>query len=260
MTFQEFRDDVRSRRCSGLENVAVFRRVDSTNLLARRILDEFLRDNGNSPRALFLAWEQREGRGRLGRTWVSGAGLGVYATLLWPLQEPLRLHTLPLLVGVGLCRGLDPYLPRSVSLKWPNDVLVGERKLGGVLIETATDSAGRPTAIIGFGINHGHREDEMPTPHATSLRAECDELPGLANVTLALVEALVQELEHLDDASYTISAYRERSSHRLGDRLRCRLGERTVEGEFLGFDDSGHLELATAAGREVITAGEIIEG
>lgn len=260
MTFQQFCDEVTSRRCPGLENVVVHRQVDSTNLLARRILEELLRDHGRCPRTLFLAWEQVGGRGRLGRSWVSGAGLGVYATILWPLSDAQVLQTVPLLVGVGLCRSLDAYLPRPPSLKWPNDVLVANRKIVGVLIETVIDSIGAPVAIIGFGVNHGHRREELPTPQATSLRVEAVELPELGPFAVDLAAGVVRELDHVGDSSYSIASYRERSSHSPGDLLHCRLGDRTVEGEFLGFNDSGHLRLSTPGGQEVITAGEIIEG
>lgn len=260
MSFEELREEIKSWRTWPLENVAVFRQVDSTNLLVRRILTEFFRDNGAPPPVLFLAWEQRAGRGRLGRSWASTPGLGVYATLLWPTVAAEHLQNLPLLVGVGLCRALDPHLGETVVLKWPNDLLVGGRKIGGVLIETVFDTVGVPTAIIGFGVNHGHRREELPTPHATSLRLECDRLPGLGAVALELSRGVVNELQHLGDTPYAIEAYRERSAHRRGDVLHCQLGDRTVSGEFLGFNDRGHLQLATAEGEELITAGEIIEG
>jgi len=258
--FEELREEILGWRGWPLENVAVFRRVDSTNLLVRRILTEFFRDNGAPPPVLFLAWEQHAGRGRLGRSWSSAPGLGVYATLLWPGVATEHLQDLPLLVGVGLCRALDAHLSATASLKWPNDLLVRGQKVGGVLIETVFDSAGVPSAVIGFGVNHGHRRDELPTPHSTSLRLECDPLPGLGTIAQGLSSGVVSELQHLGDTLYAIEAYRQRSAHRPGDVLRCQLGNRTVSGEFMGFDDHGHLQLATAEGKELITAGEIIEG
>ena len=106
------------------------------------------------PPALLVAWEQSEGRGRRGRTWVSPPGRGVYASLLTPLPGDADLHTLPLLAGVGLCRAANRHLPDAgprCRLKWPNDLLLldqrGGRKrdlLGKLRGEGAAERRGLP--------------------------------------------------------------------------------------------------------------------
>src|ERR1700709_1102745 len=135
------------------ENVIVLEQGASTNRLARAILADYDRECQALPIALLLAFEQTEGHGRLGRSWSSPPGRGVYASRTLSVAEPERLQPLPLLVGVGLCRALDAYLPSPARLKWPNDVLAGGKKIGGVLIETLIRPGDCALAVVGYGVN-----------------------------------------------------------------------------------------------------------
>ena len=116
----------------GFDNLVVLRRVGSTNDCARRFVEAIWSKGAELPRLAILAGEQTAGRGRQGRSWVSDRGLGLYATVVWfPRTE--HLQTLPLLVGVGLTRGLRS-LGCEAGLKWPNDLLDRGRKIGGILV------------------------------------------------------------------------------------------------------------------------------
>ncbi len=245
----------------GPENLAVLETVESTNLVAKAVAADYHRECQEVPEALFLAYEQTAGRGRLGRSWWSPPGQGVYATLSRPVDRFAALATLPLLVGVGLCRGLDPHLPSPCGLKWPNDLIAGGRKLGGILIESLLQPGSCAMAIVGFGVNHGGTAAaETPIEGATSLAA----LNGASGVSLAaltweLVAAVERELAHLGDEAYAAAAYRQRSVHRPGDRITARAGDEKVEGRFAGFDERGHLLLVRDDGGEVrLAAGEVI--
>jgi BirA family biotin operon repressor/biotin-[acetyl-CoA-carboxylase] ligase len=175
------------------------------------------------------------------------------------------LATLPLLAGVGLCRALDAYLPGRVGLKWPNDLVVAGRKLGGILIETRLRPGEPATAILGFGVNQGQGAGDLPvleTGAATSLRLEGAEA-ALPELTWGLVAGVERELQRLGDFPYAVAAYRERSVHRQGERLVCRAGEERVAGIFRGFDERGLLllDVAGPAGerRLHLAAGEVVE-
>src|SRR4029077_15957777 len=113
--------------------------------------------------------------------------------------DPALLQTLPLLVGVGLCRALSPHLPTPCRLKWPNDLLVeveGEsRKLGGILITALVPPGGRTRALIGFGVNLFQESGELPET-ATSLRMLGGNHASLAGLTWDLVEGAEAELAH----------------------------------------------------------------
>lgn len=245
----------------GIDRV-VAARVDSTNRLARRVVATYLADESEPPPFLVLALEQTAGRGRQGRRWASPAGRGIYATRVLAVSGHEALQTLPLLVAVGLARGVDALIgPGRCGLKWPNDLLVGGRKIGGVLIEAVPRGPRAWMALCGFGVNHAPEGGPERPEGATSLAEEGAEspLPSLGAATRRLVEALEAELGHLGETAYAARVYRERSVHRPGDRLRCRTGDGVVEGAVVGFDEGGLLRLAVG-GREVLLgAADVVE-
>ena len=255
-------------------NVAVLRSVGSTNALARRVVEEYHEEQLSPPPAALVAFEQTAGRGRHGAGWASPAGEGAWVTLVRPLDGADELPLLPLRVPVALADALDRHLPAAspCRIKWPNDLLVGGRKIGGVLLDavTGTDEAAG-AAVIGFGINHSQDEAALAglggARGATSLAlAAGGDLPPLAELTWELIEAVLDELGREPDRERAVERYRERSVHREGDALSCRLPEGRLEGSFLGFDERGFLRLeltAAAGGRRpgdevVVTAGEIV--
>ncbi len=258
----------------GPPNRVVAQRIDSTNRLARRIVATYLADEVRPPELLVLALEQTAGRGRRGRTWTSPPGAGVYATRVLPLPEPAAddsppysaaLASLPLLVGVGLARAIGAILadagsPNRCGLEWPNDVLIDGRKVGGILAESLALGSGPPVALLGFGVNHARPRvgPELPDG-ATAVADHAAEPPSLGGLARALVAGVEAELAHLGDLAYAVPAYRELSVHREGERLRCRTGDETVEGEFAGFDERGHLRLVCDGETVLLAAGEIVE-
>jgi BirA family biotin operon repressor/biotin-[acetyl-CoA-carboxylase] ligase len=257
----------RRRWNGGPENVVIFPVVDSTNALARAIATEYQNEEIPLHPLLVLAFEQSGGRGRQGRSWSSPAGLGTYATRVVAAEDPVLLQTLPLLVGVGLCRALSSHLSTPCRLKWPNDLVVeveGERrKIGGILIEALVRPGEGSVGLIGFGVNLFHGRGDLPET-ATSLRLLEGALGGnsgsLADLTWDLVEGVEAELTHLGDAAYAVESYRPLSIHQPGERIVCRFGDTVIEGAFAGFDEIGRLLLDSAEGRIAVAAGEVIEG
>ena len=251
------------------ENLVVVRRVGSTNQLARSIVADYESDAQDLRPLLILALEQTGGRGRQGRSWMSPAGKGVYATRVLSMRDPELLQTLPMLAGLGLCRALAPHLPVPCRLKWPNDLVVdtaeGRRKIGGILIEALIHPGEGAAAIIGFGVNHSHEAEDLPET-GTSLRrlggpgaGAKIQLISLAELTWALVAGLERELAHLEDLAYAAEGYRELSVHQPGDAISCRVGEQVVEGTFLGFDERGRLRLERGGKEILVASGEVIE-
>ena len=264
----------------GPANRIVAGRVDSTNRLARGVVATYLADEVRPPALLIIALEQTAGRGRRGRAWASPPCAGVYVTRVLPLPEAgedtdalhRAIQSLPLLVAVGLARAIDGLLPDDAErprLKWPNDVLIGGRKIAGILAESLALGSGPPVALLGYGVNHarprpdlraGAPSDGPGLPEgATTLGDHLASPPSLGATARALVAGVEAELAHLGDLGYAVRAYRELSAHRPGDRLRCRIGEETVEGEFEGFDERGHLRLRRDGETVLLAAGEIVE-
>jgi BirA family biotin operon repressor/biotin-[acetyl-CoA-carboxylase] ligase len=267
-----FIDELRAlhRQGGGPENLLVLPVVPSTNGFARTIASEYQDASEPLYPLVILAYGQSCGRGRQGRSWSSPAGKGAYVTRVVGTDDPALLQTLPLLVGVGLCRALAPHLPVPCRLKWPNDLVVEvdgqRRKIGGVLIEALVRPGERSLALAGFGVNLFHGAEELPET-ATSLRllggkgSEAEGGAALASLAWDLVRGVEAELAHLGDVAYAVASYRPLAVHQPGERLVSRVGETATAGAFAGFDETGRLLLdSDDDGRRIaVAAGEVIE-
>ena len=109
--------------------------TDSTNAVARRIVKSFLDADARPPSFLVVAVQQLAGRGRLTREWVSQPDMGAYLSVVTVARGQDELASLPLLVGAGLSRKISEICGCRCRLKWPNDLMVAGRKIGGMLIE-----------------------------------------------------------------------------------------------------------------------------
>jgi len=255
------------REGTGPDSWVALANVPSTNRLARRIISDYENDGLDAVPAWFLAFGQSAGRGRGENRWASPRGAGVYASRILPLPGAEKLQTLPLLVGVGLCRALSGLLPgASCRLKWPNDLVVpgngAARKIGGILIEAVVRPGEGAVAVVGFGVNRGDdgREgDEGLPPTATTLARAGGSEVSLAELAWRLIEGVERELAHLGEAEYAATSYRELAIHQPGDRLALRVGDQRLEGTFAGIDDRGRLLLESGGERRALAAAEVIE-
>ena len=207
----------------------------STNAVAAE------RARGGEPGGLVVVAEsQTAGRGRLDRTWVSPPRAGLtLSVLVRPDLPATRWPWLPLLTGLAVATALREQAEVQADLKWPNDVLLGGRKVCGVLAEVAGPGA----AVLGIGLNVTTRADELPHDGATSLQ-----LAGAATTDRGtLLRAVLRSLTVvLDDVEAAVTAYRERCST-VGRAVRVELpGGRSVEGTAESVDDDGRLVVAGA--------------
>ncbi len=130
--------------------VQVQRQTTSTN---QEVLQAFSRQEGHA--LAVLAEQQTAGRGRRGRTWLSPLAQNFYGSLGWRFDRAASaLAGLSLSIGVGVAEALEPLLGRKLGLKWPNDIILEQGKLGGILIELAGDASGPCDVVIGLGLNH----------------------------------------------------------------------------------------------------------
>lgn len=240
-------------------DLVLLRRVDSTNRLAREVANELARDDVEIHPTLFLAWEQSAGRGRHGRSWISPPALGIYGTLLIPMRDAERGQALPLVTSVSLCEVIDRWSRSGCGVEWPNDLMIDGRKVGGILIETSSSGDRPGYAALGFGINHGHSEGELPLPGATSIAVESTGIPPYPEAVAELTRHLALEVGRTNRPSDVIERFRSLSVHRQGDLLECRAGTERIQGRFVRFTDRGFLVLDTDRGRETLSAGEVVE-
>ena len=235
-------------------NLLLAQRVDSTNALARRLARSWTHEVRPSERLAVVAWEQTAGRGRAGRRWESAPGAGVWATLLMALPAE-RLALVPLAAPVGLCVALEPWLADRTALSWPNDLLVGGRKIGGLLVESYAATAGLRWVAVGLGVNLRRPKVEG----ASGLDELVVDPPKASELAAALLTGVERQVAGAGEAGTAAEAYARWIAHGPGDPLRCRTPAGEWRGRYAGLDERGRLLLETPEGRRSFSAAELIE-
>lgn len=189
--------------------------------------------------------DQTAGRGRLGRTWTAPAGTAIAISVLLPGPPS---GWLPLRAGVAMAGALAPLVPGGVALKWPNDILIGGKKVCGILAEVAPD--GR--IVLGAGVNLTMTEDELPVPTATSLTLEGADPTELADTVL---QGYLSRLLVVDAVPERVRAL----CSTIGRQVRVELsGGGELLGEAVEIDDEGRLEVRDGRGEtHAIGAGDV---
>ena len=197
---------------------------------------------GEAHGLVVVAEQQTAGRGRLDRTWTSPPRAGLTFSVLVRPSGPA--HWVPLLAGAGIATALREHTGVDAVLKWPNDVLVGSKKVAGLLAE-AVDGA----VVLGVGLNVTTGADELPVPEATSLLLEHATTTDRDTVLRAVLRGLTAALG--DDAR---SSYLELCST-LGREVRLELpGGEVVTGTAERLDDDGRLVVGGVA----YAAGDVV--
>ena len=200
------------------------------------------RARAGEPAGLVVVAEaQTAGRGRLDRTWVSPARAGLtFSVLLRPDLPAAQWPWLPLWTGLAVATALRERAGLEAVLKWPNDVLVDDRKVCGVLAEVPEPGA----VVLGIGLNVTTQQHELPHEQATSLRLAGARTTDRDTVLRAVLRSLSGVLA---DPVAARESYRERCST-LGRQVRVVLpGDRVAEGLDEQVDDGGRLVVAGSA-------------
>jgi BirA family biotin operon repressor/biotin-[acetyl-CoA-carboxylase] ligase len=221
--------------------------------------------------AVFFADEQRAGRGRGNHTWHSAAGEGLYMSVLQrPELAPEYLPLMPLAAGLAAAHAIHATTGLDIDLRWPNDLLLGPRKTGGILVEAQTQAQPESSAVafvvVGIGVNVHQRSFDpgLATP-ATSLDLECGHVFGQRISRQALLVGLLKSLERevsglLDPALRRLIPARVEaaSSWVRGRRVEVH-GPQACTGSTEGLDEHGFLLLRTAEGLVQVQTGGIRE-
>ncbi|HEY1768084.1 MAG TPA: biotin--[acetyl-CoA-carboxylase] ligase [Terracidiphilus sp.] len=210
------------------------------------------------------AWfseEQSAGRGRGGHTWHSAAGQGLYLSVLFRLPiPPNQLLLLPLAAGLAAAGAIRSVTGLSVDLRWPNDLLIGSRKTGGILVEAKIESNTPPRAVVGIGINVHQRQFDpgLATP-ATSLDLVAGRTVSRQPLLIALLNSLEREANSLLDGrtAADIQARIEQASTWVRGRRVEVHGPQACTGVTRGLDAHGFLLVETAAGLVTVQTGGI---
>jgi BirA family biotin operon repressor/biotin-[acetyl-CoA-carboxylase] ligase len=243
------------RNLKAIESVAVIPRVASTNLIARRIVTECIENELSLPQAVIIAGEQFAGRGRNDRRWSSPPGKGIYATVL--ITRPLReLPLIPLAMANFIATHLRTTYGIDARIKWPNDVLVGRRKIAGILMEARIQDD-RVFLLIGIGINVEPVDDDA-RPNAVAISEVAER--GFWNVGESIRE-FVFAIDEFFSGPFEVGTVRDQWSslcvHQPGDPIHCVIGERIIDGTWSRIDEHGRAVLTTAEGETSLSAGDL---
>jgi BirA family biotin operon repressor/biotin-[acetyl-CoA-carboxylase] ligase len=237
-----------------------FFKIDSTNTVAMRMAER-----GEPHGALVLAEEQTGGRGRAGRSWVSEKSTGIYCTIL--LRSPIPPAHAPLLTLVAGLAARDAAaedLDSVPDIRWPNDLLVGGKKFGGILTEMHAEPDRIHYAVVGIGLNVN--QSKMPAEIdeiATSLKIETKK-------SHSRLELLIRMLHHfnryydqfiVNGAQPILRRFAEVSSYFRGKRVRITTHTETFTGTTAGLEPSGVLRVARDDGKgtDLILSGDVTE-
>jgi BirA family biotin operon repressor/biotin-[acetyl-CoA-carboxylase] ligase len=241
------------------KKILLYESVDSTN---ERATSLSIKD-GNDSGTVIIADRQEKGRGRLGRTWISPPGVNIYMSIiLKPEIEPKDATLLTVLASVACTVALRKTSGIKVSIKWPNDLMFSEKKIGGILTEVRSEPDKIKIAIVGIGINVNIEKKDFPSEIrsiATSIKAETGEFHSRSR----LIIQILKEIEgwHMtfkkSGRRVLLKKCRQLSST-IGRKVRVTIGEKTVSGLAEDIDDEGMLILTLqSGGSKRISSGDV---
>jgi BirA family biotin operon repressor/biotin-[acetyl-CoA-carboxylase] ligase len=241
-------------------SVEVLPEVGSTNAY----LQSAAADPASTGRVV-IAEHQVAGRGRLDRGWEAPPRSGLTMSVLVRPDGVAagRWPWLPLVAGLAVAAAVRRDGAVEAVLKWPNDVLVEDRKLAGILVERVEAAGQPPAAVVGIGLNVSLRADERPTDHATSMALEgaaTTDRTQLAKAVLRTLDGLYQQwTEAAGDPDAGLRTAYLQACGTIGRRVRVSLpGGRDVVGTARDIDEGGRLVLATGHGETVVGAGDVL--
>lgn len=238
-----------------LSSLSIEATLDSTNSALQRlpVVDQHA--------VVILAEHQSEGRGRRGRQWHSPFGKNLYLSLGWTFDKPLpELACLSLVLALATAQALARAGLKEHWIKWPNDILLDGRKLGGCLVEVQGDAHGPCYAVLGVGINV-----QMPATEAaagidqpwTDLHSQ---LPGYSRnaLTALLLEEMISQLGLFATQGFApFSAFWKKMDGLNGQTIEVSSGSGVLRGTARGIDDHGALILDTGKEVLILHAGEV---
>ena len=247
-------DSLSALRAQGLigNRILYHQVVDSTMDEARKAAEA-----GAPEGTVILAEEQRAGRGRFNRTWVSPRGQNLlFSILLYP--SPSQLNQMNMAASLAVARGIEEVSGLQPTIKWPNDVRLGGRKAAGILIESSVEGE-KLSAIVGIGVNVNF--DPSQTSEIASIATSMSAEAGRSFPRGQVLEAILAEMESLYlkvRSGETIVDEWSVKVETLGKQVQVRWGDQVYEGVAQSLDGEGNLLLRLGDGSLLkVTAGEV---
>ncbi len=236
--------------------------TDSTN----RVASDLAKEGGKAFTAI-VAENQTAGRGRLGKNWVSVQGKGLYfSVILRPMIELDKLASITLVIGLAVAEAIEDIVQNKIkiALKWPNDLYINGKKLGGILVEANTLSPnGKSCIIAGIGINltMNNAELENITENAaTSIVIETGSCPEKRNLLLAILSKLEKKIDNFEKYGFApFFKYWQSRDYLINRRVTVVNTARKISvGRVVGIDEKGQMRLEDDEGRiHYVLSGDI---
>lgn len=230
--------------------------VDSTNQEVKRLAAQ------DAPHGTVVVAEQQlTGKGRLGRVWSSPPGTGIwFSFLLRPQLPPSKVSGITLAAGLGVCMAIRQYTGLNALIKWPNDVIIGNKKVCGILTEMTAEDNRIDYAVVGIGINVNTKEfDAEIRSKATSLSIEAGSDINRAELFKAVLKYVEHYIDlYLTDLEKGILPQYTGLCATIGRRVRVVRGSNTLEGEAVSIGSHGDLNVRLDGGSIVaVNSGEV---
>lgn len=233
--------------------VLIHDEIDSTNAEALRLIAA-----GQAAPFLVLAERQSAGRGRRGRSWVSPFAENLYFSLVLRIEGGMRqLEGLSLVVGLAVRQALLSIGVASAGLKWPNDVLVDDRKIAGILLELVGDPADVCHVVLGIGINVNMRDAEVDQAW-TSVNLETGRMSDRNTLAALLCDNLERYLARHREKGFSSMRDEWEAAHLWqGRAVSLVAGVNSIDGVVVGIDNQGALRLQVAGVEKSFSGGEL---
>lgn len=239
-------------------DIRVFQKTTSTNDVVEKLARDGVREG-----VVVFAEAQTKGRGRLGRGWHSPAGKGLwFSVLLRPDLSPQKATTLTIAAATALARAIRNETGLGIEIKWPNDILVGRRKVAGILTELNAELDHLKYLILGIGVDVNVSASDFSVElrkTATSLRIELGKPVNRGDLAAAILKELDREYERIHAGKFEeIADEWEELCNTLGRSVSVRVGERVLEGRAESLDAEGALLVRTQHGHlERVIGGDV---
>jgi BirA family biotin operon repressor/biotin-[acetyl-CoA-carboxylase] ligase len=232
-----------------LKALYVHQSLESTNKKANQLIQQ---QTDTASGTVILSEYQTMGRGRRGKSWVSPFAANLYLSMVWDFdQGASALQGLSLAIGVAVSRALNQLKVEGVQLKWPNDIYINNKKLGGILLEMVGDPAGQCTVIIGIGINHcmpkqsGEKIDQAWTDLSSATHQPVSRnalVACIINHSFDVLDDYQQRgFAHYQDEWQAIDAFR-------GIQAVVSTAKQSITGMPVGVDEYGALKMKLTSG------------
>ncbi len=240
-------------------DIRVFQETTSTNDVIERLARDDVKEG-----VVVFAETQSRGRGRLGRRWTSPPGKGLwFSVLLRPAMQPVEATQLTVASATALRRALASFPGLKPVIKWPNDILIGRKKLAGILTELRAEPDRIKYAIVGIGVNVNVGEMDYPPelhPVATSLQTELGRPVSRPDLAVTMLRELDRDYRRLHSGQFAeIATEWESHCATIGSRVTVRLGDRRVQGLAEALGEDGALLVRTEHGHlDRVVGGDIL--